>query len=66
MERQHINNKYHYIRKLVQDGVLKLEYIPTDDQIANILKEFVPNKKLVYFRNKLVLVDISSLVERER
>eukprot|EP00253_Pinus_taeda_P001623 PITA_01623 len=24
---KHINSKYHYIRKLVQDGVLKLEYI---------------------------------------
>eukprot|EP00253_Pinus_taeda_P033835 PITA_33835 len=63
---KHINNKYHYIRKLVQDGVLRLNYIPTDDQIADILTKFLPNKKLVYFRNKLGLVDISSLVERER
>ena len=28
---KHINKKYHYIRNLVQDGVLKLEYVPTDD-----------------------------------
>eukprot|EP00253_Pinus_taeda_P014723 PITA_14723 len=63
---KHINNKYHYIRKLVQYGVLKLEYIPIDDQAADILIKYLPNNNLVYFRNKLGLVDISSLVERER
>jgi len=63
---KHIRNKYHYIQKLVQYGVLKLEYIPIDDQTADILTKSLPNKKLVYFRNKLGLVDISSLVERER
>ena len=50
---KHINNKYHYIQKLVQDGVLRLEYIPTDDQTVDILTKSLPNKKLVYFRNKL-------------
>eukprot|EP00253_Pinus_taeda_P011168 PITA_11168 len=28
---KHINNKYHYIRKLVQDIVLKPEYVPIDE-----------------------------------
>jgi len=28
---KHINNKYHYIRSLVQDGVVKLQYILTDE-----------------------------------
>eukprot|EP00253_Pinus_taeda_P014136 PITA_14136 len=63
---KHINDKYDYIRMLVQDGVLKLEYVPTDEQIADILKKSLPNKKFVYFRDKLGLVDMSSLFERER
>ena len=63
---KHINNKYLYIWKLVQDGVLQLQYISTDEHVADILKKYLPNKKLVYFRDKLGLVDISSLVERER
>ena len=63
---KHINNKYHYIRKLVQDGVLQLQYMSTNEHVANILTKSLPNKKLVYLRDKLGLVDISSLVERER
>lgn len=60
-----INNKYYYIWKLVQDGVLKLEYVPTDEQTADMLTKALSNNKLVYFRDKLGLVDMSSLFERE-
>ena len=63
---KHINNKYHYIQKLVQDGALKLEHVRTNEQTANILTKALPNKNLVYFRDKLGLVDMSSLFERER
>jgi len=63
---KHINKKYHYIRKLVQDGVLKLECVPTDEQTADILMKLLPNKKLVYFRDKIGLVDMLSLFEWER
>jgi len=59
-------NKYHYIQELVQNGVLQLQYISIDEQVADILTKSLLNKKLVYLRDKLVLVDISSLVERER
>lgn len=63
---KYINTKYHYILNLVQDGVLKLDYIPIDDKTVDILMKSLPNKKLMYFRNKLGLIDIYSLVERER
>ena len=63
---KHINNKYHYIRKPVQDGLLQLQYISTDEHVVDILTKSLPNKKLVYLRDKLGLVGISSLVERER
>ena len=39
----HINNKYHYIR------VVKLQYILTDEQVADILTKSLPNKKFEYF-----------------
>eukprot|EP00253_Pinus_taeda_P032260 PITA_32260 len=60
-----INNKYHYIRSLVQERVMELRYLPIDEQVADILTKALPNKKLEYMRSKLGLVDISSLVERE-
>ena len=28
---KHINNKFHFIRNLVQDGIVKLEYVSTDE-----------------------------------
>jgi len=28
---KHINNKYHYIKSMVRDGVVKLHYIPTNE-----------------------------------
>ena len=61
----HINNKYHYIRSLVHDGVVKLQYIPTDEHVANVLTKFLPNKKFEYFISMLILVDITYLVDRE-
>jgi len=60
-----INNKYHYIRSLVQDRVMELCYLPIKEQVVDILIKALPNKKLEYMRSKLGLVDISSLVERE-
>ena len=62
---KYINKKYHYIQNPVQDGVLQLQYISTDEHVADILTKFLPNKKLVYFKDNLGLVDISSLIERE-
>lgn len=34
----HLETDFHYIRKLLQQGwVFKLQFVPTDDQIANFL-----------------------------
>lgn len=63
---KHINNKYHYIRSLVQDGVVKLRYIPIDEQVADVLTKYLSNKKFEYFRSMLGLVDVTNLVDWER
>lgn len=63
---KNINNKYNYIRSMVQDGVVKLQYIPKDDQVVDVLMKSLPNKKFEYFRSMLRLVDITYLVDRER
>ena len=62
---KHINKKYHYIKSLVQDGIVELHYLPTGEQVADVLTKALPNKKLEYLRDKFGLVDISSLIERE-
>jgi len=63
--RKHIINRYHYIRKLVQDGVLQLWYISIGEQVVDILTKYLPNNMLVYLRDELGFIDISSLVKRE-
>jgi hypothetical protein len=34
---KHIEIRYHYIRDMVQRGALKLQYISTDEQVADVL-----------------------------
>jgi len=63
---KHINNQYHYIRSLVQVGVIKLQYTLTDEHIADVLTKSLPNKKFEHFRSMLRLVDVTNLVYRER
>ena len=60
--RRHINNRYHYIRSLVQDGIVKLQNVLTDEQVTNVLTKSLPNKKFEYLRSMLVLVDITDFV----
>eukprot|EP00253_Pinus_taeda_P006700 PITA_06700 len=60
---KHINNKFHFIRKLVQDGTLKLEYVLTDEHVKNILTKALPNKKFEYLTNLMGLVDIGDCID---
>jgi hypothetical protein len=56
---KHIEIKYHYIRDMVQRGAVELQYISTDEQIANILTKPLSRVKYEYFRDKLgVLLNV--------
>eukprot|EP00253_Pinus_taeda_P027400 PITA_27400 len=43
---KHIGIKYHFIRDYVQKGAVKLEYIPTDEQVADILTKALPRASM--------------------
>ena len=51
-------------RDYVQKGVVKLEYIPTDEQVADILTKVLPRGKHVYFRVKMGVVSNTFLGKR--
>ena len=53
---KHVEIKYHYIRDLVQKGVMKLQYIGTDQQITDVLTKTLSKVKFEYFRDKLGMV----------
>jgi hypothetical protein len=53
---KHIEIKYHYIREMVQKGAVKLQYVPTDEQVADVLTKPLSRVKFEYFRDKLGVV----------
>ena len=55
---KHIEIKYHYIRDKVQRGVLKLQYVVTDEQIADVLTNPLARVKFEYFMENLGVLQI--------
>ena len=55
---KHIEIKYHYIRYMVQRGAVKLKYVATEEQIANVLMKPLARVKFEYFKEKLGVLQI--------
>ena len=55
---KHIEIKYHYIRDMVQRGAVKLQYVATDEQLADVLMKLLAIEKFEYFREKLGVLQI--------
>ena len=53
---KHIDIRCHFIRDCVQRGVVQLKYIPTGEQVANILTKAPSKIKFTYFREKMGMV----------
>jgi hypothetical protein len=62
---KHIEIRYHFIRDRVQKGAVKLQYISTDEQVADILTKPLVKGKFVFFRDKLGVVENTFLAKRE-
>jgi hypothetical protein len=52
---KHIDIRYHFIRWIMNDGKIALEYCPTDDMVANILTKALPSPKAKFFATILGL-----------
>jgi hypothetical protein len=55
---KHIENMYHYIRDMVQKGVVRLQYVAIDAQVADVLTNLLSRMKFEYFRDKLDVVPL--------
>ena len=55
---KHIEIKYHYIRDMVQRGAVKLQYVLTEEHIADILTKPLDRVKFDYFREKIGVLQI--------
>ena len=62
---KHIEIRYHFIRDYVQRGAVTLQYISTNEQVADILTKSLGRGKFVFFRDKLGVVQNTFLGKRE-
>jgi hypothetical protein len=62
---KHIEIRYHFIRDYVQRGAVELQYISTEEQVADILTKALNMGKFVFFRDKLGVVSNTFLGMRE-
>ena len=53
---KHIEINYNYIQDMVQRGVVKLQYVPTEEQVVDVLTKPLSRVKFEYFRDKLGVV----------
>jgi hypothetical protein len=53
---KHIEIQYHYIRDMVQRGAVKLQYVGTNENVADVFTKLLSRVKFEYFRDKLGVV----------
>ena len=53
---KNIDIKYHYIQDMVQRGVVKLQYVPIEEQAIDVLTKPLSHVKFESFRDKLGVV----------
>ena len=62
---KNIDIRYHHLRNFVQRRIMLLQYIPTEDQDADILTKTLTMSKFEYHRDRIGVKDNPFLVERE-
>jgi hypothetical protein len=62
---KHIEMRYRYIRDFVQRKTIKLQYIATSEQVADILTKPLTLRWFLQLRGKLGVAENDSLAERE-
>ena len=56
---KHIAIKYHYLRELVQDKALRMEYVNTREQLSDIFTKSLPKEPHEYLRSQLGVLPLS-------
>ena len=57
---KHIPMKYHFLQEQVLEQKVKLEYVPSKEQVVDIFTKPLPRETFEYLRQKLGVVSASS------
>jgi hypothetical protein len=57
---KHIDTRFHYNRECVQDGKINVEYVPTGEQLADIMTKTLPRPRFQELRRKLGIIDLGN------
>ena len=52
---KHIDVKHHYIKELISNNYINIQYLQTDEMPADIFTKCLPNDKHYYLLNKFML-----------
>jgi hypothetical protein len=55
---KHIEIRYYYIRDMVQRGAVRLQFVTSEDQVADVFTKPLSRMKFEYFRDKLGVVPL--------
>ena len=58
---KHIELRYHFLKDKVAKGEIKLEYMPTKDQVADVFTKSLPKEKFDHLCAKLGLKSLTTL-----
>ena len=59
---KHIVIKYPYLRELVQDKEVKMEYVNTKEKIIDIFTKALPKDAHEYLRGKMGVIPLSKAI----
>lgn len=51
---KHIDIKYHFVREKVEDGVIEIRYLPTNQQLADILTKPLSKQRIILLSNAIM------------
>lgn len=58
---KHLDIRYHFIRQHVEDGIIRLEYIPTADMVADGLTKALARVKFERNRDAMGIVRLEGV-----
>ena len=56
---KHIEIKHHFIRDHVQNGIVDLQFVPTDDQLVDIFTKPLTEERLILLISQLGMISIN-------